>query len=50
MIHGEQLGAESCDYQITAWAEDLAILLTPSCGMQQPGPCRASLVSTHPRA
>lgn len=46
MIHGEQLGAESCAYQITDWAEDLAILLTPSYEMQSPGPCQASLVST----
>lgn len=29
MIHGEQLGAESCAYQRTEGADDLAILLTP---------------------
>lgn len=46
MIHGGQLGTESCAYQITKWAEDLAMVLTPWYEMQQPGPCHSTPLPT----
>lgn len=46
MIHEEQLAAVSGTHQIPNWAKDLTSLLTHWYGMQQPGPCHSTPLST----